>query len=104
MPGEILRRWATTTRGRLRELFDSAGDPRFVVSAGVVGVLTGLAAIALVEGIEDEEVYKAVLGLGCAMGQGWYFGKPMTAEQTRELLAARRRSSSGEGTSAVVNG
>jgi EAL domain-containing protein (putative c-di-GMP-specific phosphodiesterase class I) len=25
------------------------------------------------------------------MGQGWYFGKPMTAEQTRELLAARSR-------------
>ena len=39
MLGEILRRWTTTTRGRLRELFDSAGDPRFVASAGVVGAL-----------------------------------------------------------------
>ena len=36
--------------------------------------------------------YKAVVRLGCAIGQGWYFGKPMPAEQARELLAARRRS------------
>jgi EAL domain-containing protein (putative c-di-GMP-specific phosphodiesterase class I) len=31
--------------------------------------------------------------LGCAIGQGWYFGKPMPAEQARELLTARRRAS-----------
>jgi CIC family chloride channel protein len=49
---ETLQRWTHTARGRLRELFDSAGDPRFVASAGVVGLLTGLAAIALVEGID----------------------------------------------------
>ncbi len=28
--------------------------------------------------------------LGCAIGQGWYFGKPMRAEQARELLAEPR--------------
>jgi EAL domain-containing protein (putative c-di-GMP-specific phosphodiesterase class I) len=25
--------------------------------------------------------------LGCEVGQGWYFGKPMPAEKARELLA-----------------
>jgi diguanylate cyclase (GGDEF)-like protein len=64
-------------------------------SAAIIRAVSTLAAAlsvpVCVEGIENEGVYKAVLGMGCAIGQGWYFGKPMTAEQTRELLAARRR-------------
>jgi diguanylate cyclase (GGDEF)-like protein len=44
-----------------------------------------------VEGIENEESYKTVVRLGCEIGQGWYFGKPMPAEQARELLASRIR-------------
>lgn len=44
-----------------------------------------------VEGIENEESYHAVVRLGCEIGQGWYFGKPMPAEQALELLAARSR-------------
>ena len=44
-----------------------------------------------VEGIENEESYKTIVRLGCEIGQGWYFGKPMPAEQARELLNARDR-------------
>jgi EAL domain-containing protein (putative c-di-GMP-specific phosphodiesterase class I) len=44
-----------------------------------------------VDGIENEGTYKTVVRLGCQMGQGWYFGKPMPAEQARDLLAARSR-------------
>ena len=44
-----------------------------------------------VEGIENEDSYKAVVRLGCEIGQGWYFGKPMPAEQARELLKDRVR-------------
>ena len=56
-----------------------------------------------VEGIENEDAYEAVVRLGCAIGQGWYFGKPMPAEQARELLA---RAPTGEPASlpAAVNG
>jgi diguanylate cyclase (GGDEF)-like protein len=43
-----------------------------------------------VEGIENEESYKTVLRLGCEIGQGWYFGKPMNAEQARDLLAGHK--------------
>jgi EAL domain-containing protein (putative c-di-GMP-specific phosphodiesterase class I) len=46
-----------------------------------------------VEGIENEAAFDAVITLGCAIGQGWYFGKPMPAEEARELLAASRRAS-----------
>ena len=42
-----------------------------------------------VEGIESEAAHAVVLGLGCAVGQGWYFGKPMPGEQAAEMLAQR---------------
>lgn len=64
-------------------------------SAAIIRAVTTLAAAlsvpVCVEGIENEDAYKAVVRLGCGIGQGWYFGKPMTAEQTRELLEARQR-------------
>jgi EAL domain-containing protein (putative c-di-GMP-specific phosphodiesterase class I) len=64
-------------------------------SAAIIRAVTTLAAAlsvpVCVEGIENEESFKTVVRLGCAIGQGWYFGKPMTAEQARELLDARTR-------------
>jgi len=57
-----------------------------------------------VEGIENEAAYKAVVSLGCAIGQGWYFGKPMRAEQARELLAGPRRGSAAPAFPNAANG
>ncbi|HYX46162.1 MAG TPA: EAL domain-containing protein, partial [Sphingomicrobium sp.] len=75
-------------------------------SAAIVRAVTTLAAAlsvpVCVEGIESEEVYKAVVRLGSAIGQGWYFGKPMTAEAAKELLAAHHRDQAPR--SAAVNG
>ncbi|MEP7130860.1 MAG: bifunctional diguanylate cyclase/phosphodiesterase [Sphingomicrobium sp.] len=59
-----------------------------------VTMLAGALSVPVcVEGIEDEAAYDAVLSLGCEIGQGWYFGKPMRAEQARELLATSRDNS-----------
>jgi diguanylate cyclase (GGDEF)-like protein len=62
-------------------------------SSAIVRAVTTLAHAlhvpVCVEGIENEESYRAVVRLGCAIGQGWYFGKPMPAEQARDLLASR---------------
>ncbi len=59
-------------------------------SAAIVRAVTTLAqAIGVpvtVEGIEDAATHQAVIGLGCAIGQGWYFGKAMSAEDAVELL------------------
>lgn len=59
-------------------------------SSAIVRAVTALAAAlqvpVCVEGIENEETYKTVVRLGCAIGQGWYFGKPMPAEHARDLL------------------
>ena len=64
-------------------------------NAAIIRAVTTLAAAlsvpVCVEGIENEDAYNAVLRLGGTIGQGWYFGKAMTAEQARELLAAHRR-------------
>jgi diguanylate cyclase (GGDEF)-like protein len=60
-----------------------------------VTTLAGALSVPVcVEGIENESTYDAVMKLGCQIGQGWYFGKPMRAEDARELLAAPRRNDS----------
>jgi diguanylate cyclase (GGDEF)-like protein len=65
-------------------------------SSAIVRAVTTLAAAlqvpVCVEGIENEDSYQTVIRLGCEIGQGWYFGKPMPAEQARELLATRAHS------------
>ena len=35
------------------------------------------------------------LGFGCAVGQGWYFGKPMSGDQATALLRSRHRRPEG---------
>ena len=62
-------------------------------SAAIVRAVATLAnAIGVpvtVEGIENAETHDAVIGFGCAVGQGWYFGKPMTGDQAEQLLHSR---------------
>lgn len=76
-----------------RSFVTNVGEKR--ENAAIIRAVTTLAAAlsvpVCVEGIESEGVYEAVVRLGGAIGQGWYFGKPATAEQTRDLLAERRR-------------
>jgi len=57
----------------------------------VTTLANALSVPVCVEGIETEAAFDAVIRLGCAIGQGWYFGKPMPADQARDLLAARDR-------------
>ena len=58
--------------------------------AAIVRAVTDLAQAinvpVIVEGIEDAATHTTVLGYGCALGQGWYFGKPTNAAQAEQLL------------------
>ncbi len=56
----------------------------------VTTLADGLGVPVTVEGIEDAATHAAVAGFGCAVGQGWYFGKPMNGEQATALLRSRR--------------
>jgi diguanylate cyclase (GGDEF)-like protein len=68
-------------------------------SAAIVRAVTTLAdAIKVpvtVEGIEDAATHAAVAGFGCAVGQGWYFGKPMSGDQATALLRSRAATAAG---------
>ncbi len=53
--GAAWRLWFERLQPRIRDVLDSAGEPRFVVGAGVVGALTGLMSIVfarLIEGVQ----------------------------------------------------
>jgi diguanylate cyclase (GGDEF)-like protein len=68
-------------------------------SAAIVRAVTTLAdAIGVpvtVEGIEDAATHAAVAGFGCAVGQGWYFGKPMSGDQAAAMLRSRDNKAAG---------
>ncbi|HVF37536.1 MAG TPA: EAL domain-containing protein, partial [Sphingomicrobium sp.] len=67
-----------------------ASDPE---SAAIVRAVTTLAeAIKVpvtVEGVEDAATHAAIAGFGCKVGQGWYFGKPMSGDQAAAMLRLR---------------
>jgi diguanylate cyclase (GGDEF)-like protein len=67
-------------------------------SAAIVRAVTTLATAlnvpVTVEGIEDAATMEAVVAMGCKVGQGWYFGKPMTGEQAGELARVGRAADS----------
>jgi diguanylate cyclase (GGDEF)-like protein len=70
----------------------------------VTTLASALSVPVCVEGIENEAAFDAVVSLGCEIGQGWYFAKPMRAEQARELLAARKREETPSPLSNAANG
>ena len=74
-------------------------------NSAIVRAVTTLAAAlhvpVCVEGIENEESYHEVVRLGCQIGQGWYFGKPMPADAARDLLDAGERPESKPERSAI---
>ncbi|MGZ2412916.1 diguanylate cyclase (GGDEF)-like protein [Sphingomonas sp. F9_3S_D5_B_2] len=57
----------------------------------VTTLANALSVPVCVEGIEAEAAFQTVMGLGCEIGQGWYFGKAMPAEDATELLSSRSR-------------
>ncbi|WP_343343200.1 bifunctional diguanylate cyclase/phosphodiesterase [Sphingomicrobium sp. XHP0239] len=59
-------------------------------SRAIVRAITTLADAldtpVVVEGVENARTHAMVMEMGCRFGQGWYFGKPMTADQAEQLL------------------
>lgn len=60
-------------------------------SAAIVSAIAGLGASLAVpitaEGIEDQVAIDKLKALGCSKGQGFFYGQPLSVEQTRALLA-----------------
>lgn len=74
-----------------------ARDPESsAIIRAVTTLADGLGVPVTVEGIEDAATHAAVAGFGCAVGQGWYFGKPMSADQATALLRSRHGEAADE--------
>jgi len=61
------------------------------IVAAIVGLAHSLEMITVAEGIETEEHAEMLLWLGCELGQGWFYGRPWTAERFPEMLATSPR-------------
>ena len=76
-------------------------------SSAIIRAVTTLAGAlevpVYVEGNETEADHATVLGLGCAVGQGWYFGKPMAGEQAAQLLDLRGQPDVGDTRKTATN-
>lgn len=56
------------------------------IVATIVGLGHSLGLTTVAEGVEAEEQAEMLLWLGCEMGQGWFYGRPVTADQIPFLL------------------
>ena len=46
----------------------------------------------IAEGIENEQQRDLLLSMGCQYGQGYWFGKPMTADEATKMLTQQHLS------------
>lgn len=68
----------------MTESADSAAIVKAIVSLG-----ESLNLPITAEGVEDSEIQQRLIALGCAKGQGWLYGKPLSVAGVRRILAER---------------
>jgi PAS domain S-box-containing protein len=66
-------------------------DSRKIVAA-IVGLGSSLGLITVAEGVETEEQAEMLIWLGCEMGQGWLYGRPLQADELNGHVSAPERS------------
>ncbi|WP_240500120.1 putative bifunctional diguanylate cyclase/phosphodiesterase [Sphingomonas montana] len=55
----------------------------------VLSLAAALGMSTTAEGVETMELAQTLSALGCTLGQGWYYGRPLTAEAAYAYWAAR---------------
>ena len=73
----------------VRSMQHDSGSRKIVGS--VIGLGQSLGMTVVAEGVETEEQAAILQKLGCDVGQGWLFGKPLDAEETGRLLRSREQ-------------
>jgi PAS domain S-box-containing protein len=61
------------------------------IVAAIIGLGHSLGLVTVGEGVETEEQAEMLLRLGCGMGQGWFYGRPVPADQIPQLVQAAPR-------------
>jgi EAL domain-containing protein (putative c-di-GMP-specific phosphodiesterase class I) len=72
----------------IKTAFDKQNDTRMI--SIVIDIANYLGVPVIAEGVETEEQYLALKELGCAIIQGYYFSKPVPAEEFEKFLIERR--------------
>lgn len=57
------------------------------IVAGVIGLGHSLGLLIVAEGIEDAEAARELNLMGCDLGQGWLFGRAVTADEAAAMLS-----------------
>jgi diguanylate cyclase (GGDEF)-like protein len=65
---------------------DAGGDARGTIAAAVINLAHSLRLDVVAEGVEVEAQLAFLQGHGCDLWQGYYFSRPVSAEQCGELL------------------
>jgi diguanylate cyclase (GGDEF)-like protein len=72
-----------------RSFVQNLEDPATsAIVSSVISIADALGLAVVAEGIETEAQLATVHGLGCNFAQGFYFAKPMPADQARALIDA----------------
>jgi PAS domain S-box-containing protein len=58
------------------------------IVASVVGLGQSLGLATVAEGVETQEQASMLIWLGCDVGQGWFYGHPVSAEELPQVVAA----------------
>jgi EAL domain-containing protein (putative c-di-GMP-specific phosphodiesterase class I) len=85
MPVDIVK----VDRSFVSGMADDSTDRALV--AAVVGMGQALKLGVVAEGIEEPSQVEVLRELGCEIGQGFLFAKPLSAEAMSELLAGQSR-------------
>ena len=73
-----------------RSFVSGASDPASRNAAlirAMVGLASDLKMQTTAEGVETQDELQLIRNLGCSLVQGYFFGRPMPAEEARELAA-----------------
>lgn len=68
----------------IRNAFNKSGDTRMI--SIVIDIADYLGVPVIAEGVETEEQYLTLKKLGCSIIQGYYFSKPVPAEEFEKFL------------------
>ncbi len=89
LPIDCLKVDRTFLHGLLENPDDS------VIIATIIGMGHALGVLVVAEGVETQEQLKYLHGIDCDLVQGYYFSKPVTADQIPELAAKNFMPKSG---------
>src|SRR5258708_40199468 len=62
------------------------------IAAAIIGLGNSLGLLTVAEGVEDQTHADMLLWLGCDLGQGYLFGRPVPAEDLPSILTERSTS------------